>query len=159
MEEVDITTIKTIRTPLTRICPVCHEDILFDKVEKIKNGKKISEKFIKKSKHSVRSCIRNWQSEKLEEAGYIENAEICETCDHYVVDYYCSSEYRYCNNPDFTFTKTEEMIEFQKKFDRGEYNQDAKRGYMPFDKCKPYVDEAGRCDEYERRKKGTSKSS
>jgi hypothetical protein len=132
-------------------CPVCGVQINFERTEKSKDGKTLYVK-VKKAegeKHSVQSCIQTQQAKIMADAGYSEDAEICENCSHYINKYHCDSEYQYCGHPDFTFEKSAEMIEFQKEFERGEYSQDPKRGYGPFDVCKPYVDEAGRCDKYE----------
>lgn len=147
---VDIVTLKTIRTPVWRICPVCHEDVIFEKIERIKNGKKVSEELIKKSKHTVRKCIDKIQTEKKSDAGWTDVVDTCSQCGFFVSIYHCGGDtITYCTNPNFVFESTDEIAAFQKEVDKMDYIMKPKT-YEPARTIYAWIYEDGMCNEFER---------
>lgn len=151
--KAEVETLKFIRTPLLKGCPVCGEAMSFIILERTRNGKRISKETLKDKNevHSVKKCIRKWQNEQKEDGGWNEEAEICRNCEYYVNDYICSSEIQYCTHPDYTFEKSSKVMAFQREYEAMDWVSKP-RSYAPAKTVYAYTNGTGSCDKFEREK-------
>lgn len=151
------TTITIVRTPFQLPCPVCEVMIRFMEIGHYKDGElqHAENKKAKGERHSVRECIRDRQIALKKEAGWNQEAEICRNCERFYTDYYCSSEEWYCTHPDFVFEKDDDVIEFQKRYERMDFVTKP-RTHEPARTIYAYTERNASCDKFER--KGTHNS-
>ena len=151
--EIEHMELKTFRTPVWRICPVCGENIIFEKIERIKNGKKVSEEMVRKSDHYVKKCIGKILTQRLLDAGWTDTNNTCSQCEHFFLKWYCDGDtVTYCTNPKFTFKKTDRIVEFQDEMENSTEYICKPKTYKPARTIYAWTYEDGTCEEFERKK-------